>query len=514
MGIILKKVLLTQLGLLILWITTPLSAELAESYGLGAKAVGFSGAGVASVNDWSSAFYNMAGVASPMPERSLLGNEEKSEEASEKIKLLKNDEAPADPEKAKQDALDQKLTEDLIAREEKPSHQVGMSYLYQASLMNLSPSSPASLKANENMNLAKKGASYGAVQMGLIWDLRSILHTPKNLPIKLGLAMSIRDNGTVATVNDTSVQSYNFMRLGREAQRLLLIPGVGAQVWRNRLSIGVGYNTFTGGKGKFKMQNVEIDPTGATQVPNAETQMDLTPSGAPVAGIQYRHNLKKSNRLLMAGFSWRGEMYMLMDPLHAEATTQLLAVNLPLRLSILDFYSPHTFTLGFTYFHDDSLKVSLDGEFQMWSRFMVNSARAEYMQKIGMTFDKFKNIAIFKLGVEARPGKYFEKMRSVPLVTRMGFAFIPAFTPDQTGYSNFLDNSKVAYSLGASYSIGSNSVMKAPVEITFGFQHQIWMTRTSTKSGEVLTSAEAVNQPDYIYGAHVLIFTLGSSIKF
>lgn len=145
---------------------------------------------------------------------------------------------------------------------------------------------------------------------------------------------------------------------------------------------------------------------------------------------------------------------------------------------------------------------------------MVNSARAEYMQKVGMTFDKFKNIAIFKLGAEVRPGKYFEKMRSVPLVTRMGFSFIPAFTPDQTGYSNFLDNSKVAYSLGASYSLPPNSVMKVPVEITFGFQHQIWMTRTSTKTGDVLTSAEAVNQPDYNYGAHVLIFTLGSLVKF
>ena len=65
------------------------------------------------------------------------------------------------------------------------------------------------------------------------------------------------------------------------------------------------FNTFTGGKGRFSMTNVEIDPTGKTQVPNAETQMDLTPAGAPVAGFQFRQNIK--NRILMVGFNWRGE---------------------------------------------------------------------------------------------------------------------------------------------------------------------------------------------------------------
>lgn len=503
-------------AILILVATTSLSAEIAESFGLGARAVGFSGAGVASVNDWTSGFYNMAGFASPLSERAIFGNQEKSEEAAGKIKLLKDDGSLSSDEKGNKDAIDKKLEADVLAKEDKPSHQMGANYLFQVSSPKIVPKT-TNTDVTKNIDLAtnSKNMVYGAIQMGLAFDTRSILNTPKNLPIKVGLALSVRDNGTIATVSDTSIESYNFMRLGREAQRILIISGVSGQVWKNRLSIGVGFSMFTGGKGRFEMNNVEIDPTGQTQVPNAQTQMDLTPAGGVVAGIQYRHNIK--NRIVMVGFNYRGETYMQVDPLDANATTQLLQVNLPLRLAIFDFYSPHTFTLGATYMHDEALKLSLDGEFQMWNRFQVNSARQEYMAKINQTFRRFNNIISVKFGVESRPGRYISKLKEQPLFVRAGFTFIPAFTPDQNSYSNFLDNTKVGYSVGASYFLTANSIVKFPVEIIFGFQHQIWMSRTSTKAGEALTSTtsyDATKNPDYTYSAHVFVFSLGSLIKF
>jgi len=334
------------------------------------------------------------------------------------------------------------------------------------------------------------------------------------MPVRLGVALSLRDNGTIATVNDTTNESYNFMRLGREAQRILIISGLGVQVMRNRLSIGVGFNMFTGGRGRFQMTDVQIDPTGNTQVPNAETQMDLTPSGGPVAGFQFRQNIK--NRILMIGFNWRGETYMQVDPLDANATTQLLNVDLPLRLAILDFYSPHTFTFGFTYLHDEALKVSLDGEFQWWNRFQVNSARQEYMRKVNESFEKFKNIITIKLGVESRLGRFIGKLKEAPLFVRAGFTYIPAFTPDQNGFSNFLDNNKIGYSLGASYYLNSNAFVKVPVELIFGFQHQIWLERTSEKQGDVLSSKAYIagNQPNYSYSGHVIVVSLGALTRF
>lgn len=254
-------------------------ADMAESFGMGPRMVGFSGAGVASVNDWTSGFYNIAGVTSPISERAIFGNQEKSEEASGKIKLLK-DGAESSDEKGNKDAIDKKLEAEVLAREDRPTHQVGMNYLFQASLPSITTAT-SNAQVSNNVALATKNMTYGVVQMGLVFDTRTIVNTPKNMPIRLGVALSIRDNGNIATVSDTSIESYNFLRLGREAQRITIISGLGAQVWKNRLSIGVGFNMFTGGRGRFEMSNVEIDPTGNTQVPNAQTQMDLTPAGAP-----------------------------------------------------------------------------------------------------------------------------------------------------------------------------------------------------------------------------------------
>jgi len=510
----LKSIL--KYGILVVAVAvSPVSAEIAESFGLGPRMVGFSGAGVASVSDWTATFYNIAGVTSPYTDRGFFGNQGSSQTAAGKIKLLRDDGSLQSNEKGSTDAVDKKLEAELLAETNKPTHELGMNYLFQASLPTLAPSR-TNAKIAKNMDLATKNMVYGAVQLGLIFDTRTLFNTPKNMPIRMGLAISLRDNGTVATVNDTGAETYNFLRLGREAQRILIMTGIGAQVWKDRLSVGLGFNTFTGGKGSFNMSDVQIDPTGKFQTPNAQTQMDLTPAGAPTAGIQYRHNIK--NRILLAGLSWRGETYMLMDPLDAGATTQLLQVDMPLRLSILDFFSPHTFTLGATYIHDDSLKISLDTEFQWWNRFEVNGARKIYMSTVGMSFQKFNNIFLVRLGAEAKPGKYIQKIQDLPLLARVGFSYTPAFTPDQTGYSNFLDNDKIAYSLGASYFLNSNSVVKAPVEIIFGFQHQIWLSRSTVKSGPVLTTtlpvSDPVNQPDYKYSVHVIVVSLGALVKF
>lgn len=492
-----------------------LYAEIAESFGMGPRAIGTSGAGVASINDWTATYYNIAGVASPRSEPPPFGSQGASEEAAGKIRLLRDSSSPGGTnanEKGQVDAIDQKLAGEVLTRDEKPAHELGMGLLLQATLPTIAAKTFGP-ETKKNIDLAKKSMVYGAAQLGLIFDTRTLFHTPKNLPIRLGLAIST-PMSAIATLNDTKIESYNFMRYGREAQRMLIITGVGAQVWKNRLSFGVGANAFSGGKGKFDMAEVEIDPTGTSQTPNAEVQMDLTPTIAPVAGVQYRQQIK--NKTIMAGLSWRGEMYMEMNPLNAAATTQLLAVDLPLSMAILDFYSPHTFTLGGTYFHDDSLKVSLDLEMQLWNYYKINPARELYLEKKGISFNKMKNILLVRLGAEAKPGKYIQKLRNVPLLTRMGFSYIPAFTPDQTGYSNFLDNNKIGYSLGASYFLDTNKIVKTPVEIIFGFQHQIMLERTSTKSGDVTSSLAYTsgNQPNYSYSGHVIVVSLGAQLRF
>lgn len=275
--------------------STAVSANMADSFGFGAKAIGQGGAGIASVDDWTAAYFNMAGLAAPIPPASAFLSQEKTESA-EKIKLLKPGQA------------DETKKEDEKAANEKKSDQttsLGFSYLFQISSMDISPRGGFDPQVSKNMALAKDGANYGAVQLGLSWDVRSLVNTYKDLPVRFGLAISIRDNGTIASVNDTLVQSYNFQRLGREAQRIMIMSGIGFQAMKNRLSIGIGTSALAGGRGKFKMDKVEIDPTGSAQIPQAEVQMDLTPAIAPAAGIMYRQLIQR--RVLMIGLAYRGD---------------------------------------------------------------------------------------------------------------------------------------------------------------------------------------------------------------
>ncbi|HRP68336.1 MAG TPA: hypothetical protein PLY93_02270, partial [Turneriella sp.] len=179
---------------------TPLLADIAESFGLGPRMVGTSGAGVASINDWTATFYNIAGVTAPYTERSAFGNQDASQTAAGKIKLLRDDGSLQANEKGNQDTIDKKLAEEMTG-ENKPHHQLGMNYLFQASLPTLSPTR-TNTKIAQNVGLATKNMVYGAVQMGLVFDTRTLFNTPKNMPIRLGLALSLRDNGTIATVND------------------------------------------------------------------------------------------------------------------------------------------------------------------------------------------------------------------------------------------------------------------------------------------------------------------------
>ena len=471
-----------------------LHANLADSFGFSAKGIGMVGARVGNVNDWTAAYFNMAGLASPWPY----------------VELSTRGEYITSPEG---ELLSKEEIEKLQKEENFYPAEIGMSYLFQISSLNINPNSNNPTVA-QNISKATDNVSYGALQLGLAFDLRNLIETPYHVPIKLGLAAAIRDSGLIAAVSDTSAESYNFLRLGREAQRLVLISGVGAQVWKERLSIGLGASMFAGGQGKFKMTDVEIDPTNNQQIPEQEVLLDLTPSVAPVVGIQYRQPLDIASWLrkkeLLVGLAYRGEQYMELAPLSAEATTALLAINLPLKLSVLDFYTPHILTLGFAYFHAPDIRVNLDFEMQFWGNFRMSDAKEYYYKyKKNIQIEQFENIYFYpKLATEMRLGAVIPQLKKQPLWGRAGFAYLPAFTPDQTKETNFLDNDKYILALGAGYLLKPNKYVKVATELNLGLQWQIWAERQSVK-----TTNNPLN-PSYTYSADVFIMALSANWRF
>lgn len=490
---ILLLVLCSELFLFVISI----KANAPDTFGYGAKGVGLGGARNATVDDWTSVYYNIAGLTHPMPIVARKKNKG-IDEPVEKIRILRT----------KKEQI-----EEADKQGDYPT-EVGFGYLFQISSMTIAPNGN-SQQVNENIDIATKGASFGFLQLGLAFDVRNIFNIPGHLPVKFGLGISIRDNGTIAAVNDVSAESYNFVKLNREAQRIVIMSGLSVQAWKERLSVGLGVSVLAGGNGQFKMDNVIIDPSGKDQIPAQEIMLDLTPAAAPTMGVQYRQRLqdfiKESwarDGTLLFGTSWRGELYMELDPLKASATTQLLAIDLPIRLGVLDFYTPHILTWGIAYLHDDWLKAELDLELQLWKYFKLSDTKSFYYSQKGIKIDSFENIFLPRLGAGVRPGKFINSMASLPLWARMGYSYIPAFTPDQKGETNFLDNSKHILSLGASYVLEPNKYVKNPVEVSAGMQFQIWSERESKKQ-----TPKTLN-PSYSYRAKVFILSLSIGTKF
>lgn len=480
--------------LIVAALTSPLQANLADSFGFAAEGVGRSGAGVATVNDWTSPYYNMAGLASPV---GALKKKRPGDSAGSKIKLKRIKPGESDnKEKGEGPAED---------GGDEYSAIIGFNYSYQLSSMTIDPAAN-SADINRNIEIATTDANYGIIQTGLVFDLRNVVNTYDDLPVKLGLAVAIRDNGTIATVTDTTVESYNFVRLGRGAQRLVLLSGLGAQVWKNRLSVGVGTSLFAGGKGKFSMSDVDINPD--YQVPRQEVQLDLTPKIAPAAGIQYRHPVARD--VFFGGFSYRGEIYMQLDPLEARATTGLLSVDLPLKLAILDFYTPHIFTLGGGWSRSDWLRVNLDIQMQLWQNFKLSSARVEYLKANNKQIPSFKNVYRPMLSGEFRPGQFLPALSDRPLWVRGGYALETSMINNSSHEANFLDSTKHILSLGAGYILPSNKVVKVPTELDFGVQMQFWNSVSVTKE----PSIDSTVNPDYKYGAMVVVLALSASWEF
>lgn len=476
------------------WATNP-----ADSFGFSPRYTGMAGGGGALVRDWSSAWYNLAGMSSPLPQPEKKKGRQKTGAASVPVTPTVPSETPKGASAENSEKEDGglgdflKKTDSLglalpAAKQERYSHQLGVAYLYQLPFMSLEPRG-GSATAAANGELATSGLHYGVINAGLAFDLRTMVNSPDDLPIHLGAAISLTEKLTA--VNDVSGKNYNFMKLGREAERINLITGLSMQAWKDRLSLGAGTQVLFAGEGRFKMNDILIDVSEQAQVPPQETKLDLSPKLSPVTGAQFFQPLPLGD--LSLGLSWRGEIYMELDPLLAEARTLALDINLPLKLAVLDFYSPHTVNFSSAW-HWREYRFLAELEYQHWSGFQISSARAQTESA-----PDFKNIFIPRLAAEGAP------LRRLPLDFRLGYAFIPAFTPDQPDRYNYLDNSKNIVSAGVGYTLPANIVMKVPTRFDLAIQTQIWNTRDSVKN-----SPTELN-PSYSYGGNVLVVVLGAS---
>ncbi len=475
-----KTKLIKYILIIVVATSTSLYANFADTYGFSAKGVSRGNAVTATVNDWSSVYYNMSGLGKTVKKK------ETSKEIVKKINKKKRRRS-----RKKTVVVENKDTKQL-------NDEFAISYMYTYPIM----------KIDSSGNLPDGGLNFGTTTIGLVLDLNHFVIMPKDIvsSARFGLGLGLMQDGTLVKLNDVDLRAHNYMRYGREAQRAVILAGAGFGFLNDMFGFGVGANIWTKGEGKVEMKNLELSPT--EQVPTQQVMMDLKPDIAPSGGIYFSPGkLFSVVEGLEWGVNYRGELYMDL-PLQTNASMSLAGIDLELGLYILDYYTPHTITTGLAYTITDKhfsfmndLTITLDFEYQMWSRFKVSKAKevfiSNYNKNNGTDPDiemlAFKDVYVPKIGFSYDVFSWLD--------VNLGYFYRTSFLDDKANDTifNFLDNATHVGSLGFGFIIPKMGPMVSPIEINLSGQFQYLVKKDVEKETFFITA----ENPVYSYSGMV-----------
>lgn len=469
------------------------ASNFADTYGFSAQGVALGNAMTARVSDWSSVYYNMAG----------LGRTVNGATSSTKIKADK-------PETSKEKKQDKKKIYKATVpgdgavnpgdsdSEKAYLNELSITYFRTIPMLNIDISRSDSEGNPLSTNAADDIKSSGVIILGLAVDLNLIYKMPKFISsARIGLGMGLNDDMSAAKLNDVDLRTHNFLRYGREAQKAVIIGGLGFGFLNDLFGVGVGANVSFSGEGSVLLADVNME--SVPQVPNAQSKMDLSASPAIVAGIYGSPGVFfPVVKGLEIGASYRQESYMEIYPFDTAALAMDNAVSMQMIVAIMDYYSPHIITCGAAYTRW-GVTMSADVEYHMWSKYKVNASNNVKYNNL----PDMEDIIVYRLGAE------WQMMSWVSLMG--GAYFQPSFIPDAAskGDVNFLDNDKYVGSLGAKFALPRMFGFGGPVEITVAYQIQYLAERTVTKDAAFKTTYN----PDYKYNGINHSFLLGLMLK-
>ncbi|MCP4133489.1 MAG: hypothetical protein GY754_21145 [bacterium] len=378
-----------------------------------------------------------------------------------------------------------------------------MSFLYTIPQFSININRSEETNGDENLN-------FGAMVIGLAVDMNVICELPSFISSgRIGLGLSANADGSLVKVNDIDPRTHNYVRYGREAQKAVILAGFGLGFLDDMFGVGVGANISFGGEGVVSLDEMAVQSD--TQYPEAQAKMDLSASPSPVAGLYFSPG-KITSILdgLEVGASYRYESYMEIYPFDTAARIPSVStvITMAMLVSIYDYYQPHIITAGVAYdlgkITPIDLTISIDGEYQLWSKYAVSrTAKIYYEGLYADFFPELNDAVVIRSGFEyqlfdwlaIRAGYYFQ------------FSFIPDGEMDKE--VNFLDNDKHVGSLGAKFDLPQMGPLGGPIEITFAYQFQYLVPRSVTKSA---TYVSALN-PNYSYDGMCHTAILGVSMK-
>jgi long-chain fatty acid transport protein len=352
-------------------------------------------------------------------------------------------------------------------------HAITIGYLYSNPTLHASSSSTPGFHAEALVPYHLK-----CPVVGLGFNLDKTFKGRSPLHIRLGVLNMIPDNfKSVYRAWDPPVTTPRWIHFGDYWDRVYLFGGLSLQAdkipW---VAVGVGFQFIISGTNYLVPRSVQPgmvvpglhlilrDLSGKAD-PNGNIDMDVNTTASPTAGIM----LFPTGSLRM-GYSFRNGLSLSLDPVTAIAFAQLgdtpLGLQVKLSLKFEMYQTPQEHTWGISYRFAEKLLLSAALSWFRWSA-VTSISR-------GDPDPRWNDTLTPRLGIEYQPIS--------PLALRFGYYFDPSPIPEQIHASNYIDNDRHVFSLGAGYAFRDPTrTIRFPLRLNLMVQYLKMFDRDTQK---------------------------------
>jgi len=464
-----------------------MAASFADTHGFSAYGMSMGNAMSAIVDDWSSVYYNVAGLGKTYR---LYTTPEENKQTSMSLTKKK---------KGKKKGVLSSSGSSSKSKNYYPN-EVSLQGGYSFPMLTMDISRVDSSTGKALPTNAPDVGFYGPLNIGAAINLGIFMKMPFFVSsARMGIAMGANVNGSAVNVHNVSLKSHNYLMYGNEIRGAKIMIGLGFGFLKDLFGVGIGVNVTFGGDTSILLDKVAV--SGAPQTPYGETLMTLNLNVAAIAGLYFSPgNMWDVVDGLEFGVSYSQENYMSIAPMNTVAVASDGALTMQMNLAIFDYYQPHIIKGGLAYSFW-IMTISADVEYQFWSMAKYSTTNTELYGEDGLP--KLRNSWV------ARAGFKFEVLKWLDV--SCGYYWMQSVVTDTTdaGSFNLLDNDKHVASVGAKFKLPKFGITGGPIEISIVYQFQYLMPVTVTKDATYLTS----ENPNYTYGGMVHSVLLGLSMK-
>lgn len=434
----------------------------ADTYGFSANGMSVGNAMTATANDWSSVYYNVSGLGKTTHLR-----------------------------KPRLSAPGAKKTEAFY-----PS-QLALNVMYTSPQFNLGDIARHDKDGTVLETRAAEDLAFTALVLGLAVDLNTIIEMPNFISsARVGVGMGVVEAGYATKVNDVDLRTHNFLRYGREAERMLILAGLGLGFLQDLFGVGIGMTASFGGKANAIVTDADIGPD--TQTPALQTKMDLKIVPALLAGAYVSiKDIASTGVTIDGGVCWRQESYLEIYPFIMRQITRAGALDITVRTSIYDYYIPHVITAGLAGSYR-GLTISGQLDFELWSNFNISRTTSDYFAEMQtlVADPSLYNLPKLENIITLRFGASYQALEWLGLLA--GYYRQPSYVPESSinGLFNLIDNNRHVLSLGLKFGIPRLPMLKGPIDFTLGSQFQMLQDRVVNKAA----NAKSDYNPSYTAG--------------